>query len=144
MQAFPHTYNISAQGAAKDYAVAQSGNLAPLHIAEPKEFDGSGMYWSPEQLFVATVANCLILTFRTIANASHFQFVNLKCDATGMLDRVENNNLFTEINIDVLLQLHSEDDLSKGQRLLEKAENQCLIKNSITAVTNFHNTFSVE
>ena len=144
MQTFPHEYIASAQGKASDYVIAQSGNLAPIHIAEPKEFDGSGIYWSPEQLFVATVANCLILTFRAIANASNFQFLNLKCDATGMLDRIENSNRFTEINIDVVLHLQSKDDLKKGQRLLEKAENQCLIKNSITAETRFHNTFTIE
>ena len=141
MQAFPHEYIASAHGASSDYIVARTADLEPIHIAEPTEFGGSGQYWSPEQLFVVTVANCLILTFRAIANASNFEFIDLNCDAVGVLDRVERTNQFTDININVVLQLVSENDLKKGQRLLEKAENQCLIKNSISAKTTFHNSY---
>ena len=143
MQNFPHEYTITTQGKATDSIIAQSRNLEPLHIAEPEEFDGTGSYWSPEQLFVATVANCLILTFRAIANASNFSFSNIECHATGVLDRVDKQNVFTKVNIDVNLQLESEEDMSRGQRLLEKAENQCLIKNSITAKVEFSNQYTV-
>ena len=142
MQAFPHEYIASARGTSSDYIVARAGNLEPIHIAEPTEFGGSGQYWSPEQLFVVAVANCLILTFRAIANASNFEFIDISCDAVGMLDRIESANQFTDIKINVVLQLASENDLKKGQRLLEKAENQCLIKNSISAKTTFHNSYT--
>lgn len=142
MQNFPHEYTVTTQGNAINPVIAESENLEPLKIAEPREFDGPGLFWSPEQLFVATVANCLILTFRTFAKASKFTFVDIKCHASGILDRVDNKNVFTEVNIEVYLQLESEDDLKKGQRILEKAENQCLIKNSINAETKFKNNYS--
>jgi len=137
MDNFPHKYAIKASCKQSGAITTTSRQCSPLLIAEPKEFDGSGEYWSPEQTFVAIVANCLLLTFRAIANASKFSWVDIKCDAQGLLERVDGINKFTEVNVEVTLILSSEVDKSKGLRLLTKAENQCLIKNSINAQTNF-------
>lgn len=139
MENFPHQYLITASGKNTGAVVTDSRQCPPLFVAEPKEFDGTGEHWSPEQMFVAIVANCLILTFRAIASASNFNWVDIECNAQGTLERVDRVNKFTQINLKVTLILDSEADESKGLRLLTKAENQCLIKNSISAETIFLN-----
>ncbi|MEM7304970.1 MAG: OsmC family protein [Pseudomonadota bacterium] len=143
MQPFPHHYTSKISGQESGHLLSQSPSCPDLHVAEPKEFGGNGEAWSPEQLFVTTVASCLILTFRVIAKASKFTWKDISCDAQGKLDRVDGANQFTHIDISVSLAINSEDDLKKAHRILTKAENQCLVKNSICSEVNFKNEIIV-
>ena len=142
METFPHHYVSTASGNSLGTVVTESRQCPPLYVAEPEEFDGTGEQWSPEQMFVAIVADCLILTFRAIAKASRFDWQDLTCNAEGKLDRIDGVNRFTHIDLHVTLTLNSDADEQKGLRLLTKAENQCLIKNSISAHTSFTNSIT--
>lgn len=142
MEKFPHHYAATVTGKDSGAIVTRSRQCPPLSVAEPKEFDGTGEHWSPEQIFVAMVADCLILTFRSIATASKFGWADIECKAEGLLERVDGVNKFTQVDVDVTLVLHKQDDYEKGMRLLTKAENQCLVKNSINAQTNFKNAIT--
>ena len=144
MENVPHLYIATASGKKSGAVITGSRQCPPLLVAEPKEFDGAGDHWSPEQIFVAMVADCLILTFRAIASASKFSWMDIECNAQGVLERVNGVNKFTKIDVEVTLMLSSEADENKGLRLLTKAENQCLIKNSINAQTNFLNKIRVQ
>ncbi len=66
-------------------------------MGAPKQFDGPKDQWSPEELLVATIADCLILTFRAIASASKFEWLELICEVKGTLGRVDNKTQFTEV-----------------------------------------------
>jgi uncharacterized OsmC-like protein len=139
MQSFPHNYTSTTVGHSSGYLTSHSRTCPQLPIAEPSEFGGDGEVWSPEQLFISTVASCLILTFRVIAKASKFEWQDIACEASGKLDRVEGMNMFTQVNLDVRLTIDSATDEKKALRILTKAENQCLIKNSMASEVNFKN-----
>jgi len=134
MQAYPHHYTVQASAQpAGDVAVHAAG-LPPLQTAPPAEFDGPGDRWSPETLFVASVADCFILTFRAIARASNLSWASLQCDAEGQLERVEGVTRFTQMALRARLTVTPGTDADRARRLLEKAEKTCLITNSL-AVT---------
>lgn len=139
MEPFPHNYTTKITGHEHGHLLSESLTCPVLHVAEPKEFGGTGEYWSPEQLFVSTIASCLILTFRVIAKASGFAWEDISCDAKGKLDRVDGANQFTQVDLEVCLTIRSEEDTKKALRILTKAENQCLIKNSVSSEINFRN-----
>ncbi len=136
MQKFPHHYVAQAIGQPSGTITTDSGDLEKLHIAAPKEFDGPGDKWSPEELLIASVADCLILTFRAIASASKLEWTTLTCEAKGTLDRIDKITSFTEIYLQASLQIITQSDEEKALRMLEKAEQNCLISNSLTA--NIH------
>ena len=136
MQKFPHYYHAKAMGQPTGILETHSGELTKLEIAAPREFNGPGDKWSPEELLVASAANCLILTFRAVANASNLEWSELSCEARGTLDMVERKTQFTALHIDISLEINSSDDTEKALKLLEKAENSCLITNSLTAETH--------
>jgi hypothetical protein len=54
MKPLPHLYEVSLSGGPTDYATLSAAGLPPLRSAPPKEFDGPGDAWSPEQLLVCT------------------------------------------------------------------------------------------
>ena len=51
----------------------------------------------------------------------------------GVLDRVDRVTQLTEIHLEATLTVPPGTDHEKAQRLLEKAEQSCLISNSLTA-----------
>jgi peroxiredoxin-like protein len=133
MQDLPHRYNVSASAEAEGNIVLQAENLPQLVSAPPAQFGGPGDQWSPEDLLVASIADCFILTFRAVARASKLDWNTLEAAAEGVLERVERVTRFTTVTVSATLTVPAGTDIDKAQRLLEKAEAGCLITNSLTA-----------
>jgi len=131
MQDLPHHYAVSAQGDTESHVVLSSDGLENLDTAGPPEFGGPGDVWSPETLLVGAVANCFILTFRAIARASRFEWLSLRCDVSGTLEKVDRVTQFTHFDLQVELSVPPGTDEKKAHRLLEKAESHCLITSSL-------------
>jgi peroxiredoxin-like protein len=105
--------------------------LPALVTAPPIEFSGPGDQWSPETLLVAAAADCFVLTFRAIAEASKLTWERLSCSGKGTLDRVDGVTRFTALALHAHLTLAVGGDVDKAKRLLEKAERACLVTNSL-------------
>jgi len=131
MHPYPHRYTASAAARASGSVAVTSPRLPEIATAPPAEFDGPGDAWSPETLLCASVADCFILTFRGLALASRFEWTGLTCRVAGVLDRVEGIAQFTAYTTYATLELPPASDAAKGRALLEKAEQRCLIANSL-------------
>lgn len=105
--------------------------LPPIETAPPPEFDGPGGTWSPEALLCAAVADCFILTFRSVARAAHFNWISLDCRVEGVLERVADATQFTRFATAVRLTIPPAADSAKARLLLGRAEHGCLIANSL-------------
>ena len=106
-----------------------------MDSAGPTAFGGPGDLWSPETMLVAAVADCFILTFRAIATASKFEWLDLSCEASGTLDKVEREIRFSEISLKVRLTVADLGLAERAERLLEKSEKHCLISRSLRCET---------
>jgi len=135
MQNLPHHYRVSASAAAESTVQLASKGLPIIRSSAPAEFGGPGDKWSPETLLVAAVADCFILTFKAIARASKFSWISVNCSVEGKLDKVDRLNQFTRFDVTASLTMPSDMNEEKAMRLLEKAEQACLITNSLTADT---------
>ncbi len=136
MQDFPHHYLVTARAEGNANVELTSANLPGLESAPPAEFGGPGDLWSPETLLAAAVADCFILTFKAIARASKLEWTSLSCDADGVLDRVERTMLFTEFRLRAVLAVPDGVDEKRARLLLEKAEQSCLITNSLKSTSH--------
>jgi organic hydroperoxide reductase OsmC/OhrA len=110
-----------------------SPGLAPLATDAPREFDGPGDKWSPETLLIASLVDCFALSFRAVATASKFAWQRLECQAEGTLDRVERVSQFTSFELRARLTVPAGTDAERAKKLLEKAEQICLISSSLKA-----------
>jgi organic hydroperoxide reductase OsmC/OhrA len=131
MQALPHHYDVTVTASEKGPAEIMSHELMTLRSAPPRQFEGPGDLWSPETLLVAAVADCLVLTFRAIAQLSKLQWSLITCDAEGTVDRPEGIARFTAIRLRARVVLPAGADHEKACRVLEKAEKACLVGNSL-------------
>jgi peroxiredoxin-like protein len=131
MQPFPHHYTIVAQAGTHGDITLEGDRLPSLLSAAPAEFDGPGDRWSPETLLVAAVSDCFILTFRAIAAASKLTWISVACDVTGTVDRVDRVTQFTAMELRARLRVPPGTDQEVAHRLLAKAEQSCLVSNSL-------------
>ena len=138
MQDFPHHYRVAANAVPDSDVSLSAEKLETLASAPPQEFGGPGDRWSPETLLVAAVADCFILSFRAIAKASKLSWLSLSCDVEGTLERVEGTTKFTEFNVNATLNVPADMDEQRARRILEKAEESCLITNSLSGATHLH------
>jgi organic hydroperoxide reductase OsmC/OhrA len=132
---FPLYYENGIRWLGEKKGQLSVSGLPTLEVATPLEFDGLEGFWSPEHYFVAAVNSCVMTTFLAIAHLSKLEYESYEAQATGKLDKPEGQGLqFTEITIRPKLVISHNRDLERAGRILQKAEKQCLISNSIKAV----------
>lgn len=102
-----------------------------IQVATPPEFKGHEGIWSPEDLYVASANICLMTTFLAVAERAGFAFTSYHCEAEGRLELVEGKFQVTVITLRPQIVLQSGSDAAKAKELIEKAEANCLISNSM-------------
>ena len=103
-----------------------------IEVATPPEFPkGMPGIWSPEHLFTAAVSSCLMTTFLAIAENSKLEFTSFQCGSKGKLEQHDGKFQMTEVQLFPVVTIQDEKDRERALRVLQKAEANCLISNSI-------------
>lgn len=135
MASYPHTYHASSAGGPDGMLPVESKGLPTLQTTAPPEFGGPEGYWSPETLLTGAVANCLILTFRSLARSKKLDWSDLKVNCAGDLDKTPEGLKFTKFRLDAVLSIAADGDEAAARQLLESAKKYCLVTASLTAET---------
>jgi peroxiredoxin-like protein len=109
-------------------------------VATPPEFKGHDGIWSPEDIFVASANICLMTTFLAVAERAGLAFISYESQAEGWLELVDGKFQFTAITLKPTITLATSTDLAKAKELIEKAEANCLIANSMKAKVSLEPT----
>lgn len=127
------TYHVNLNWTSERRGILSSPELNQnIEVATPPPFPhGIAGVWSPEHLLTAAVVSCFMTTFLAIAENSKLEFQNFKCDSKGKIEQIDGKFLMTEIILEPTLEINSENDLAKAQKILAKSEAACLISNSI-------------
>jgi organic hydroperoxide reductase OsmC/OhrA len=104
-----------------------------MEIGSPPEFKGEPGIWCPEELLVAALNGCLMLTFISMAQSKGVQFVSYESAAEGLLENVDGKFLITEVSVAPTVVLKSDGDLERARTIMEQVEEHCFISNSIKA-----------
>ena len=131
MHPYPHVYTAVASAGQEGAIALASPGLPDIPTAAPPQFDGPGNLWSPETLLCASIADCFVLSFRAIARASKLEWSELACHVEGVLERVDGVVQFTRYRTRASLKVPSESAAEKARRLLARAEQICLVSNSL-------------
>ena len=137
----PHFYNVDIAWSNDRKGMMCSPELngttnsgGCIEVATPPEFPkGIPGIWSPEHLFTAAVSSCLMTTFLSIAENSKLDFVSFNCSSKGKLEQVDGKFLMTEVLLYPIVEIRDEKDRERAAKVLQKAELNCLISNSVKA-----------
>lgn len=143
MQDLPHHYVVTARAEGASNVMVSSEGLPDLETAGPAQFGGPGDVWSPEDMLVGAVANCLILSFRAIARKAKLEWLTLECEAEGVLDKLDGLTQFTGFTLKATLTIPDEKYRNKAGVILEKGEKYCLVTNSMKANCHLEATILV-
>jgi organic hydroperoxide reductase OsmC/OhrA len=144
MQDLPHRYVVKASAEGTNNVVVSAEGLPDIESAGPPQFGGPGGVWSPEELLVASVADCFILSFRAIARTARLEWSTLECKVDGELDKIEKFTQFTGFKVHATLTIPDENDRKKAGVILEKADKYCLVSNSLKAESELTTEVVVE
>ena len=118
-------------------------DLPKLDVASPPEFGGPGRTWSPEHLFVAAISSCLMTTFRAVATMSNLNVVDYTDEPVGHLVRDGSFYRIETVTLRPRIVIADPDKVEKAWRLLEKAEQACLISRSVNSEIRLDATVAV-
>jgi organic hydroperoxide reductase OsmC/OhrA len=130
---FHHFYTANASATDSGPVNIDIDGLASMTSDAPKEFGGPGDLWSPEDLLVAAVADCFVLSFRAVAGMSKFAWQDLKCEVSGELDKADTGVQFVGFKVKANLVVPADADVARAESLLKKAKGACFITNSLKA-----------
>jgi organic hydroperoxide reductase OsmC/OhrA len=100
-------------------------------VGSPPEFEGEPDIWAPEELLVGSVNTCMMLTFLALANARGLTPAGYESEAEGLLENVEGKYRITEVTVRPHIFIRAEAELEHAREIMETAEAQCFISNSV-------------
>jgi peroxiredoxin-like protein len=142
-----HAYSVKASSTVGRSGLVMAEGIQPsIAFNAPPEFQGQPGYWTPEHFLVAAVASCFVSTFSGMASASKFEFLSLNLEAQGIVEKDEAGWKFTAVVLRPRLKIARAQDADRGNRLLAKAEKNCLIGRSLACplLTESEITMSAE
>ena len=126
-----YTYRTAVKWTEQKKGVITCGGKPEIQVATPPEFKGHEGIWSPKDLFVASVNVCVMTTFLAVAERAGLAFLSYESEAEGRLELVEGKFQVTAIVLRPRIILQPGGDPTKAKEVIEKAEANCLISNSI-------------
>lgn len=135
-----YLYHTSVRWTEQRKGLISCAGKPDVQVATPPEFKGHEGIWSPEDLFVAAANICLMTTFLAVAERAGLAFSSYESAAEGRLELVEGKFQFTEITLKPVITLKAVADAAKAKELIEKAEANCLISNSMKAPVHLEAT----
>ena len=122
---FPHHYTVEL----KDRRLAAPPR-APIAVGAPPQFGGSDEVWSPEELLVGAVLECLWTTFEAYARHDELEFSGWRGTGSGVLDKGPTGPEFTSITLAVEMTVAAAD-VERARRVLDTSEKHCIISNAL-------------
>lgn len=129
------TYDVSVTwtGGKQGIASAPDG-LPDLAIGSPPAFGGPGGIWTPEHFFVSAAVACWMTTFLAIAELSKLEPATVSAAGEGFLEKGDDRRFsIAKIVLRPRVAVRREEDREKALRLIQKAEEVCLVARSMRA-----------
>jgi organic hydroperoxide reductase OsmC/OhrA len=108
-----------------------SADKPNIVVGSPPEFKGEPDIWAPEELLVGSVNTCMMLTFLALAQARGLTPAGYESEAEGLLENVEGKYRITEVTVRPHIIIRTEAELERTREIMETAEAQCFISNSV-------------
>lgn len=123
---FPHRYAVTVEGRR-----LLAPPRAPIAIGAPPQFGGTEEVWSPEELLVGAVLECLWTTFEAYARHGGLEVRAWHGTGVGVLDKGRGGPTFTSITLTVEMAVAASDE-ERARQTLARAEDHCLVTRALS------------
>ncbi|WP_188454662.1 OsmC family protein [Virgibacillus oceani] len=130
-----HHFHLKAEwpGGRNSTGYIEAGNLQ-TKISIPPEMDGPGVGTNPDEMLLGAAATCYVITLAAMIERSNLPLQEMSHESEGIVDVT--NGVITYKKIIhkptvVLTAEATEEDYSKLEKLVKKAETSCMISRAI-------------
>jgi peroxiredoxin-like protein len=132
----PTAYKSFRYNAKTTWTSGRRGQLSAVEkpnvvVGSPPEFKGEPDVWTPEELLVGSLNTCIMLTFLSLAQARGLTPAAYESAAEGLLENVEGKFRITEVTVRPHVTVKDEGELERAREIMERAEGECFISNSV-------------
>ena len=120
----------SYESYSREYVIEIDGKPSLKGSADPA-FRGDGSIHNPEDLLVAALAGCHLLSYLAVCVRAGIEVVAYEDAASGTLALGGGGGRFTEVVLRPRVVLAAGNDVEKARKLHEAAHEQCFIANSM-------------
>ncbi len=127
------SYNVRTAWRSARQGALSAEARPDIAVGSPREWNGTGEQWAPEELLVGSVNSCIMLTFLTLAKARGVELVGYESDADGTLEKVDGVFQMTKITVRPRVVVASEAQRAAAQRAMDQVESRCFMSQSVKA-----------
>lgn len=103
----------------------------PIHASADPAFVGDPARWNPEELLLASLAQCHMLTYLALCSLNGVVVTAYEDAARGTMRETSGHGQFTEVVLSPVVTVASEAMTQKAVSLHEAAHTGCFIANSV-------------
>jgi organic hydroperoxide reductase OsmC/OhrA len=134
------TFRTEAAWTEARSGVLTSDGKPQIRISNPPEFKGEAGFWTPEEMFVASVEACNMATFLSFAAKSGLKVQAYTSHSNGVLEYVDGDYRFTRVVIFPTISVLRGTAEATVLSLLREAQKHCLVANSIDSIVEVNPT----
>lgn len=134
---YPIEFACSAEaksGVASNWSIRSSEAEAACCV--PREFDGPGGAFSPEDLYAQALTNCFLATFKVYAQGARLDYARLSAEARLVVDLDETKRPVMK-SFALRARIESPTDVDRAKRIAQKAFDSGFILNSVKTDRSF-------
>ena len=123
--------------------VLSASGKPDIAVGSPPEWKGTPDVWAPEELLVASVNTCVMLTFLTLSEPRGVAVAGYESDAEGTLEKVDGVYQMTAITVRPHVAVASDAQREPARRAMEQVEAHCFMSQSVKAKVTIVPEFAV-
>jgi organic hydroperoxide reductase OsmC/OhrA len=108
-----------------------------LEVGPAPEFEGSPETLNPEEMFVASINNCLMTTFFYFVRKLNVEISSYYSEAQALLEKQKDGFRFTDVEVRAEVTLKQEELAEKVSELGDLVEKYCLVSRSVVCPVRF-------
>lgn len=128
----------------RDHIISHPEKQHKITGSSDPAFRGDATAYNPEELFIASVANCHMLWYLHICAISEVVVTQYVDKPIGVLGEIDGSQKITEITLSPVITITSSSSADKAISLHKIAHDKCFIANSINVPITIHPTIQVE
>jgi organic hydroperoxide reductase OsmC/OhrA len=121
---------MSYQAYSRAYTIEVEGKPAVTGSADP-HFRGDGSLHNPEDLLVASLSACHLLSYLAVCSRAGLVVVGYEDDATGEMTLIDGKIRFRQVTLHPRVTIADDARIAEAQALHERAHAECFIANSV-------------
>jgi len=108
-----------------------------LEVGPAPEFEGNPETLNPEEMFVASINNCLMTTFFYFVRKLNVEISSYYSEAQALLEKQKDGFRFTNVEVRAEVRLKQQELAEKVRELGDLVEKYCLVSRSVVCPVRY-------